>query len=81
MSVQVIYKNKAKLSGLGVIALFGNEKFQVKNLRSSFSKIEFKEIANCEAFSRVNFGFLALTHIFLTSSQLGSNVLSRFGST
>ena len=40
MSVQVIYKNKAKLSDLGVIALFGNEKFQVQNLRSSFSKIE-----------------------------------------
>ena len=40
MSVQVIYKNKAKLSSPGVIALFGNEKFQIKNLKSSFSKIE-----------------------------------------
>ena len=40
MSVQVIYKNKAKMSGLGAIALFGNEKFQIQNLRSYFSKIE-----------------------------------------
>ena len=40
MSVQVFYKNKAKLSGTGVIALFSNEKFQIKNLRSSFSKSE-----------------------------------------
>ena len=40
MSVQVFYKNKAKLSGPGVIALFGNEKFQIKNLKSSFSKSE-----------------------------------------
>ena len=40
MSVQVIYKNKAKLSGSGIITLFGNEKFQIKNLKSYFSKIE-----------------------------------------
>ena len=40
MSVQVIYKNKDKSSSLGVIALFGNEKFQIQNLRSSFSKNE-----------------------------------------
>ena len=40
MSVQVFYKNKAKLSSPGVIALFGNEKFQIKNLKSSFSKSE-----------------------------------------
>ena len=40
MSVQVIYKNKVKSSSLGVIALFGNEKFQIQNLRSYFSKIE-----------------------------------------
>ena len=40
MSVQVFYKNKAKLSGTGVIALFGNEKFQIKNLNSTFSKSE-----------------------------------------
>ena len=40
MSVQVIYKNKAKLSGLGVIALFGDEKFQIKNLGVSFPKKE-----------------------------------------
>ena len=33
MSVQVFNKNKVKLSGLGVIVLFGNEKFQVKNLQ------------------------------------------------
>ena len=40
MSVQVFNKNKVKLSGLGVIVLFGNEKFQVKNLKSIFSKNE-----------------------------------------
>ena len=40
MSVQVIYKNKAKLSGPGIIALFGDEKFQIKNLSASFSKNE-----------------------------------------
>ncbi len=40
MSVQVFYKNKAKLSSPGVTALFGNEKFQIKNLKSSFSKSE-----------------------------------------
>ncbi len=40
MSVQVFYKNKAKLSSPGVIALFGNDKFQIKNLKSSFSKSE-----------------------------------------
>ncbi len=40
MSVQVIYKNKVKSSSLGVIALFGNEKFQIQNLRSFFSKNE-----------------------------------------
>ena len=32
MSVQVFYKNKAKSSGLGVITIFGDEKFQTKNL-------------------------------------------------
>jgi len=40
MSVQVFYKNKVKLSSPGVIALFGNEKFQIKNLKSCFSKSE-----------------------------------------
>jgi len=40
MSVQVIYKNKAKLGNPGVIALFGDEKFQIKNLGDLFSKNE-----------------------------------------
>ena len=40
MSVQVFYKNKPKLSDLSVVALFGNEKFEIKNLRSFFSKNE-----------------------------------------
>ncbi len=40
MSVQVFYKNKAKLSDLGVVALFANEKFEIKNIRSFFSKNE-----------------------------------------
>ena len=44
MSVQVFYKNKAKSSGLGVIALFGNEKFEIKNLSASFSKNEASNI-------------------------------------
>ena len=32
MSVQVFYKNKAKLSDLGVVALFANEKFEIKKI-------------------------------------------------
>jgi len=40
MSVQVFYKNKAKSGSPGVIALFGNEKFEIKNLSASFSKNE-----------------------------------------
>ena len=32
MSVQVVYKNKGKSSNSGIIALFANEVFQVKNL-------------------------------------------------
>ena len=49
MSVQVFYKNKAKSSGLGVIALFGNEKFEIKNLSASFSK---NEASNIEKISK-----------------------------
>ena len=44
MSVQVFYKNKAKSSGLGVIAIFGDEKFQTKNLSATFSKKGILEI-------------------------------------
>ena len=40
MSVQVFYKNKAKSGSPGVIALFGNEKFEIKNLSAVFSKNE-----------------------------------------
>ena len=40
MTVQVLYKNKAKLTSTGAIILFTEEKFQIKNLRSYFSKIE-----------------------------------------
>ena len=40
MTVQVVYKNKAKSSNLGVIALFANEKFQIKNVSSFLSKKE-----------------------------------------
>jgi len=40
MSVQVIYINKAKSSSSGVFALFGDDKFQVKNLSAYFSKNE-----------------------------------------
>ncbi len=40
MSVQVIYKNKTKLSGSGVTALFGDDRFQIKNLSAYFSKNE-----------------------------------------
>ena len=37
MSVQVVYKNKGKSSNSGIIALFANEVFQVKNLLSFMS--------------------------------------------
>jgi len=40
MSVQVIYINKAKSSSSGVFALFGDDKFQIKNLSAYFSKNE-----------------------------------------
>ena len=40
MSVQVVYKNKAKSSNSGVIALFAEDKFQLKNTRSFLSKNE-----------------------------------------
>ena len=32
MTVQVLYKNKAKLTSTGAITLFTEEKFQIKNL-------------------------------------------------
>ena len=38
MSVQVVYKNKAKTKDLGDIALFSDEKFQIKNGKNIFSK-------------------------------------------
>jgi len=40
MTVQVFYKNKAKSSNLGVIALFVDEKFQIKNVSGFLSKNE-----------------------------------------
>jgi len=40
MTVQVFYKNKAKSSNLGVIALFVDERFQIKNSNGFFSKNE-----------------------------------------
>ena len=35
MSVQFVYKNKGKSSNSGVIALFTEEKFQLKNVSTS----------------------------------------------
>ena len=40
MTIQVVYKNKAKSSNQGVIALFANEKFEIKNTSSFLSKNE-----------------------------------------
>ena len=40
MSVQVVYKNKAKTSDLGEIVLFSDEKFQIKSGKSIFSKAQ-----------------------------------------
>ena len=40
MSVQVVYKNKVKSSNSGVIALFSEDRFQIKNTGSFLSKIE-----------------------------------------
>ena len=44
MSVQVVYKNKAKSSNLGVIALFADEKFRIKNTNGFLSKNEISYI-------------------------------------
>ena len=40
MTVQVNYTNKDKSSDLSVIALFADEKFQIKNISNFFSKNE-----------------------------------------
>ena len=40
MTVQVIYKNKAKLTNLDVITLFVEDKFQIKNAKSFLTKNE-----------------------------------------
>ena len=40
MSVQVVYKNKAKTSNLSEIVLFSDEKFQIKNGKNIFSKAQ-----------------------------------------
>ena len=40
MSVQVLYKNKAKSSNSGVITLFAEDKFQIKNTKGIFTKNE-----------------------------------------
>ena len=40
MTIQVAYKNKAKSSNPGVIALFANEKFEVKNTSGSYQKMK-----------------------------------------
>ena len=44
MTVQVVYKNKAKSSNSGVIALFADEKFQIKNRGDFLSNNEFSYI-------------------------------------
>ena len=40
MSVQVLYKNKAKSGDLRAITIFADEKFQIKNMGTFLSKIE-----------------------------------------
>ena len=40
MTVQVLYKNKSKSSNLGVIALFSEDKFQIKKTNNFLSKNE-----------------------------------------
>ena len=44
MSVQVVYKNKAKSGNPGVIALFADEKFRIKNTNGFLSKNEISYI-------------------------------------
>ncbi len=44
MTVQVVYKNKAKSSNSGVIALFVDEKFQIKNRGGFLSNSEISYI-------------------------------------
>ncbi len=40
MTVQVVYKNKAKSGSTGAIVLFADEKFQIKNANNFLSKNE-----------------------------------------
>ena len=40
MTIQVVYKNKAKSGNQDVIAVFADEKFQIKNINDFFSKNE-----------------------------------------
>jgi len=40
MTIQVVYKNKAKSGNQDVIAVFANEKFQIKNTSTSFQKMK-----------------------------------------
>ena len=44
MSVQVVYKNKAKSGNQGAIVVFANEKFQIKSTSGFFSKNETSSI-------------------------------------
>ncbi len=44
MSVQVVYKNKAKTSDLRDIVLFSDENFQIKNGKNMFSKFQISYI-------------------------------------
>ena len=46
MSVQVVYKNKAKSSNLGVIALFTEDKFQIKNMKGKIRLNIFGKFSN-----------------------------------
>ena len=55
MTVQVNYTNKDKSSDLGVIVLFADEKFQVKNINDFFSENETSYSNNDSAIDKVVF--------------------------
>ena len=46
MTVQINYLNKKNLKALNNLILFTNEKFNIKNLSKTFSKLEFNYISD-----------------------------------
>ena len=67
MTVQVLYKNNVKSGNIGVIALFTEDKFQIKNTGGFLSKKETfyveKILKNKKNTKENIISFLSLIHI------------------